>query len=99
MGMDLDAGRAHPGLMGNRSPCAPAWSLVTALLLLAFGHSGLGVSLRPCCSGVGHCLAPFGPVPQVSHSVRRVSGIPGSHNIYFVVFAACCTLNSSGSAA
>ena len=76
-----------------------AWSPVTALLLLAFGHSGLGVSLRPCCSGVGHCLAPFGPVPQVSHSVRRVSGIPGSHNIYFVVFAACCTLNSSGSAA
>ena len=39
-----------------------AWSLVTALLLLAFGHSGLGVSLRPCCAAVGHCLAPFGPV-------------------------------------
>ena len=75
--------------------------MVAGHCLAPFGLWSFGLGSLPASmlSGVGHCLAPFGPVPQVSHSVRRVSGIPGSHNIYFVVFAACCTLNSSGSAA
>ena len=75
-----------------------AWSLVTALLLLTSGHSGLGVSRRPCCLAVGHCLVPCDPVSDTGESLGQGSlQLPCSPKLKFgVVFAACCTLNSSG---
>ena len=53
------------------------------------------VSQQPCCSAVGHCLIPFGTLQaQVSHLVRGVFQLPCSLKLnFFVVLAACCTLN------
>ena len=55
---------------------SPSWLLDTALLLLASGHSGLGVSLRPCLA-VGHCLAPCDPVSDAGVSLGPES-LPAS---------------------
>ena len=56
MGINLDAGGAHPGPMGVVSP----HDMVAGhcLLLVTSGHSGLGVSRWPCGLAVGHCLVP-----------------------------------------
>ena len=74
------------------------WTLVTALLLVTSGQSGLGVSRRPCCLAVGHCLVPCDPVSDIGESLGQGS-LPTSLlsfiwvSLCFAVFAACCTLS------
>ena len=79
--------------------CDP-WLLVTALFLLASGHSGLGVSQRPCCLAVGHCLVPCDPVSDTGESLvtRVFQHLCFQICVLFAVFAACSTQNTSGQA-
>ena len=67
---------------------SPPWLLVTALLLVTFGHSDWVVSRQPCCLAVYHCLVTpslgLGNLPTSTLFVllilRRFRGMQHSEN-------------------